>query len=125
MKVLIDMNLSPRWASVLREAGIECEHWSKVGAFDAPDSALFAYASQGKWTILTHDLDFGAILVASRGLGPSVVQMRTDDLRPEMVGDFVVSTLRQIESELEAGALATLEPQRRRVRILPLADFSR
>ena len=63
--------------------------------------------------------------MASRGLGPSVAQIRTDDLRPEVVGDFVVSTLKHFESELEAGALATLEPQCKRVRILPLDRFSR
>jgi predicted nuclease of predicted toxin-antitoxin system len=30
MKVLIDMNLSPSWARVLKEAGIEAVHWSEV-----------------------------------------------------------------------------------------------
>src|SRR6218665_1296178 len=33
MKLLVDMNLSPRWVDVLADAGIEAAHWSAVGAF--------------------------------------------------------------------------------------------
>ncbi len=36
MKLLIDMNLSPRWVSVLRAAGFAALHWSSVGPLDAP-----------------------------------------------------------------------------------------
>jgi predicted nuclease of predicted toxin-antitoxin system len=37
MKLLIDMNLSPRWISFLTEAGIQAVHWSTLGAHNAPD----------------------------------------------------------------------------------------
>lgn len=45
MKVLIDMNLSPRWAGVLKEAGIEAVPWSEVGPAAAPDPAIMVYAA--------------------------------------------------------------------------------
>lgn len=35
MKLLVDMNLSPRWVSFLSEAGMEAVHWTAVGRFDA------------------------------------------------------------------------------------------
>ncbi len=38
MKLLIDMNLSPRWSNVLATAGIDAVHWSTLGANNAPDS---------------------------------------------------------------------------------------
>jgi predicted nuclease of predicted toxin-antitoxin system len=38
MKRLIDMNLSPRWASLLAKAGYDAEHWSSIGAPDATDA---------------------------------------------------------------------------------------
>ena len=44
MKLLIDMNLSPRWVEVLAEAGIEAVHWSMVGAKSAPDIEIMAFA---------------------------------------------------------------------------------
>jgi predicted nuclease of predicted toxin-antitoxin system len=31
MKTVIDMNLSPRWVQVLKDAGFEAAHWSAIG----------------------------------------------------------------------------------------------
>lgn len=31
MKLLIDMNLSPRWVDLLLDAGFEAVHWSAAG----------------------------------------------------------------------------------------------
>ena len=76
----------------------------------------------GNWVVLTHDLDFGAILAASRGVKPSVVQIRADNVSPEAIGVSVVSAMRQLEAELEVGALVTVEPARSRVRVLPIVD---
>ena len=45
MKLLVDMNLSPRWVEVLSRAGIEAVHWSRVGHEDAPDTIIMAYAA--------------------------------------------------------------------------------
>ena len=44
MKLLVDMNLSPRWIGFLHDAGIAAEHWSNVGTANAPDSEIMAYA---------------------------------------------------------------------------------
>ena len=45
MKLLVDMNLSPRWVAALTEAGVEAAHWSTLGAHNAPDPVIMAYAS--------------------------------------------------------------------------------
>ena len=89
MKLLVDMNLSPRWVGVLVDAGIEVAHWSKLGASNAPDSEIMAYASVHGYVVLTHDLDFGAILAATHGEKPSVVQIRADDVSPDVIGKQV------------------------------------
>ena len=69
--------------------------------------------------VLTHDLDFGSILAASEGKEPSVVQIRSQIITPEAIGSKVVAGLRQMESELHAGALVTVDPKRIRLRLLP------
>jgi predicted nuclease of predicted toxin-antitoxin system len=46
MKLLIDMNLSPRWIAFLANAGWEAVHWSTVGRFDAKDSEIMTYAGE-------------------------------------------------------------------------------
>jgi predicted nuclease of predicted toxin-antitoxin system len=120
MKLLIDMNLSPRWVDVLTQAGIQARHWSAIGAYDAPDSEIMAYAKVNGCVVLTHDLDFGAILAATHGEKPSVVQIRADDVNPDVVGKQLVSALRQMAAELENGALLTVDSNRTRLRLLPL-----
>lgn len=73
MTLLIDMNLSPRWASYLVDAGIEAAHWSTLGAANAPNVETMAFARVNGYVVLTHDLDFNAILAVTHGLKPSVV----------------------------------------------------
>jgi predicted nuclease of predicted toxin-antitoxin system len=120
MKLLVDMNLSPRWVTVLADAGIEAAHWSTLGPNNAPDSEIMAYASANDYVVLTHDLDFSAILAATHGEKPSVVQIRADDVSPDLIGKQVMVALRQMASELEEGALLTVDPSRTRLNLLPL-----
>ena len=44
MKILVDMNLSPAWITVLRDAGHEAIHWSTIGQSEAPDKKILAWA---------------------------------------------------------------------------------
>jgi predicted nuclease of predicted toxin-antitoxin system len=121
MRLIVDMNLSPRWIGLLNDAGMVATHWSAVGPNNAPDSEIMAYALANDCVVLTHDLDFGAILSATQGEKPSVVQLRAEDVRPDVIGATVVSALRQMESELAAGALLTVDLKRTRMRLLPLS----
>ena len=124
MKLLIDMNLSPRWVAELTKAGFDAVHWSTSGPANAPDSEIMAYARKHDLVVLTHDLDFSAILAATGGEKPSVVQLRAEDVSPEVICPSVIDGLRQMEVDLAQGALITIEPQRTRVRVLPLKKSS-
>ena len=105
---------------MLIDAGIEAAHWSTLGANNAPDSLIMSYAHANDYVVLTHDLDFSAILAATHGEKPSVVQIRADDVSPDVIGKQVILALRQMASELEEGALLTVDPNRTRLRVLPL-----
>jgi len=120
VKLLVDMNLSPRWLGVFDEVGIESVHWSTLGSANAPDAEIMAFAAAHGYLVLTHDLDFGAILAATQGAKPSVVQIRAEDVSPDVISVSVVLALRQMAEELEAGALVTVDSNRARLRILPL-----
>lgn len=121
MKLLIDMNLSPNWVGLLESAGFEAEHWSALGPQDAPDTDIMAFANANNFVVLTHDLDFSAILAATRGQKPSVVQIRAADVSPNSIGMLVITALRQMAAKLEEGALLSIDPKRTRLRLLPLA----
>jgi len=119
MKILLDMNLPPRWLHFLSGHGLECVHWSDVGECAAKDSVIMAYAREHGYVVFTHDLDFGALLAATRACGPSVIQIRTQNVLPEGIGALVLKAIRQFETELRHGALITVDPYRARARILP------
>jgi predicted nuclease of predicted toxin-antitoxin system len=48
------------------------------------------------------------------------VQIRSEPLNPDVIGKQVVLALRQMAMELAEGALVTVDPERTRVRVLPL-----
>ena len=120
MKFVIDMNLSPAWTAEFTNAGWEAVHWSVIGDVTALDAEILSWALAANAIVLTQDLDFGAILAATRAESPSVVLLRTHDLMPESVGGQVISAIRQHEEFLLSGALLIVDPGKLRVRILPL-----
>jgi predicted nuclease of predicted toxin-antitoxin system len=120
MKILIDMNPSPSWVPFLAGHGFEAVHGASVGSPSAADSQILAYADANAFVIFTHDLDFGTLLAARQTRGPSVLQVRTQDVLPEAIGDTVVRALDTARSHLEAGALVTVDRIRSRIRVLPL-----
>jgi len=117
MKLLVDMNLSPKWIAVFHDSGWEAVHWSTVGQPTARDSEIMTFAAANGYVVLTHDLDFSAILAVTKK--PSVVQIRSEDVSVEFIGKQTVAALRHMQAELEAGALLTIEPGRARFRSLP------
>jgi predicted nuclease of predicted toxin-antitoxin system len=120
MKLLIDMNLSPDWVEALSAEGVEAVHWSKIGPASASDKELMEWAKSNDHIVLTHDLDFGAILAATNAEAPSVIQLRFQDLAPLRARNLVVNVLHDCRRELEQGALISLDKDKARVRILPL-----
>ena len=120
LRLLVDMNLSPSWVMVLRKAGFEAEHWYMIGAPNAPDSELFAWARENGYIVFTHDLDFGALLAATRAESPSVFQIRTDDVSPDALAARAINLLQRFSPQLSTGALVIVDEMRERIRILPL-----
>ncbi len=120
MKVLLDMNLSPEWVPFLEQAGFVCVHWSTVGNPRATDAELMAWALAQGHVLFTHDMDFGALLAATRARGPSVLQARVKNTMPTSLGPDVVRVLHLRREALERGALVTIDKIRSRVRVLPI-----
>jgi predicted nuclease of predicted toxin-antitoxin system len=78
-----------------------------------------AWALANQHVVFTHDLDFGTALALSHAAGPSVLQIRGQDVLPDHMGFVVIAALRQHESDLAAGALIVIDAKRFRVRVLP------
>ena len=118
---LIDMNLSPAWTESFAQQGWEAVHWSVVGEPTAPDQVVMDYARARGWIVFTHDLDLGAILATTKAGGPSVIQVRTQDVTPQYLGPLLFDAIREHAQTLKEGALVTIDEAAARIRILPIA----
>lgn len=120
MKLLLDMNLPPALLQPLVDAGYVAVHWSMVGNAGATDAVVLASALAHGQVLVTHDLDFSALLAASGQRGPSVLQLRTGDLHPDRYFPLLIAALGQARDALEQGALVSVSAAEARIRILPL-----
>ena len=114
------MNLSPSWIERLAHHGFEAVHWSTIGAATAPDVEIVTWANEHEFVLITNDLDFSAILAAGAANGPSVVQIRTQDLLSDIVVNTVAQALEAHRKDIERGALLSIDEAGTRVRVLPL-----
>lgn len=82
---------------------------------------LDAAVSDGR-TIVTADTDFGALLAARGSSSPSVVMLRSSDhLTPDEQARLIVAVLVRVDEDLDQGAIASVTPDRIRLRNLPIA----
>jgi predicted nuclease of predicted toxin-antitoxin system len=114
------MNLSPSWVPRLQAAGWTAAHWSTIGAPEAADRTIMDWTAANGYIIFTHDLDFGTMLAMTHKTGPSVLQVRGQNVLPDHMGDLVIAVIRQHETDLESGALVVVDETKDRVRILPI-----
>jgi len=119
MKIIVDVNLAVRWANMLSCREIDAVHWTAIGAANAQDIEIMSYARQNGYSVFTNDLDFSAILVSTRASGPSVIQIRADDTRPEAHLDRVAEALIKNAAAIEQGTIITIDLHKTRMHILP------
>jgi predicted nuclease of predicted toxin-antitoxin system len=121
MRLLIDMNLAPRWVQTFSTAGHEAIHWSEVGPIRASDSIICQYARDHGFVLITNDLDFPRILAHTSQRKPSVILLRGEPLTPELRSKALLGAITDCSAELESGAILTIDwLDRPRARLLPL-----
>lgn len=120
IKILVDMNLSPDWVPVLGQHGWSAIHWSDVGDIRATDRTIMDWAIDNDHIVFTHDLDFGTMLALTHDTGPSILQVRGQNVLPDHMEDLVAAALQQHEADLESGALVVVDESKSRVRVLPI-----
>jgi predicted nuclease of predicted toxin-antitoxin system len=120
LKFLIDMNLAPDWVERFRQDGWDAVHWSFIGDPRATDTIILEYARTNRFAVFTHDLDLSTVLAITKAVGPSVLQVRTQDVTPGHLAPLVFAAIREHSAALASGALVTLDEAGARVRVLPL-----
>ncbi|HEY3832402.1 MAG TPA: DUF5615 family PIN-like protein [Acidimicrobiia bacterium] len=122
---MVDANLSPRVAAMLRNAGHDAVHVFDVGMHQASDDEVVEYAAEQHQIIVSSDTDFGAILARRGSARPSFVLLRhQNELTPTEQAELLVMNLPDLAVDLEAGAVATLARSAVRLRRLPFRQKS-
>jgi predicted nuclease of predicted toxin-antitoxin system len=120
IQLLIDMNLSPEWVPELLRHGCVSKHWSAVGDPRATDREIMEWARINNFVVFTHDLDFGTMLALTHAHGPSVIQVRGQNVLPGQMIEILMAALKQHESDLASGALVVVDESKSRSRVLPI-----
>lgn len=120
IQILIDMNLSPDWVAELSKHGWVSTHWSTIGDPKATDHEIMNWARNHDHVVFTHDLDFGTMLALTHASGPSVIQVRGQNVLPDHMAPIVLAALKQHETDLAAGALVVVDESKSRARVLPI-----
>ena len=80
--------MSPGWIDRPARHRFEAVNWSTIGAATAPDVEILTFTNERHFVVITNDLDCSAILAPGAVDGPSIVQIRSQDL----LSDVVVSS---------------------------------
>ena len=120
-KLLADIHISPLTVAELRTIGYEIHRISDFISASASDAKIIELAILERAAIITQELDFSA-LVAQSGLNkPSIVSLRVSDAKPHRITTILKTVLTQIESDLQEGAIVSIEETEYRIRKLPIS----
>ncbi|MFB2978736.1 DUF5615 family PIN-like protein [Microseira sp. BLCC-F43] len=120
MRFLANMGISPRTVKWLRSQGHEAIRLVEKGWQFLTDEEIVIKARQEERIILTRDFGIDSLIVMSGELSPSIILLRLNDERPEMVNEILAEVLPQFANELELGAIITVSEEAIRVRKLPI-----
>ncbi|MFC1707052.1 DUF5615 family PIN-like protein [Planctomycetota bacterium] len=121
MRLLLDMGISPRTAGSLRDLGHDVVHLVDEGLERLPDDRVLQKARDEKRVLITHDLDFGALVAASGAVLPSVITLRLRNMHPDRVSPRLGDVLDARSDTLLSGAVLTVTEAITRVRVLPVS----
>jgi predicted nuclease of predicted toxin-antitoxin system len=122
MRFLLDENVSHRVCPYLKAAGHDAVHVAEIGLTSADDQAVLGRARDQDRVLVSRDHDFVQLLFASGDTRPSVILAREVDALPSaaLAALLLAALPGELTEMLLAGAIATLTPDRVRVRPLPL-----
>jgi predicted nuclease of predicted toxin-antitoxin system len=121
VRFLIDNALSPAVAIELNNAGHDAVHVRDLAMQSASDEEIFDRARADARVVVSADTDFGTLLAARKQTAPSVILFRHGSQhRPADQSALLKSNLPQLSRALQDGSIVVIEPDRIRIRALPL-----
>jgi predicted nuclease of predicted toxin-antitoxin system len=121
MRFLIDNNLSPLLAEILKTAGHDAVHLRDLGMKGSPDPVVLEFARSDNRILISADTDFGGLLARERASSPSFLLIRRlAGRRAAEQAALILANLDPVADDLASGAVVVLGDEWIRIRRLPL-----
>jgi predicted nuclease of predicted toxin-antitoxin system len=120
LRFLLDMGISARVTTWLKENGYDAIHLTDEALHTLSDIAIIEKAIQEDRIILTADMDFGHLLATNKSYIVSVIQFRVTNFKADNIIDKLTLVFEKITIDLETQFLITVEDNRIRYRTLPI-----
>jgi predicted nuclease of predicted toxin-antitoxin system len=114
MKLLFDQNIAPSLVGHLRDLFPDSEHVSQCGLADASDIAIWEYARDNEFMLVSKDADF-VELSTLRGTPPKVVWLRLGNCVTREIHDAIRTNsiaIAELSRDRERGVLALFKKSR-------------
>ena len=121
IKFLADMNISPLTVEQLKNHKWDIIRVSEIMDIRSKDTEILLYAKENDRVIITHDIDFSMLLAISGLKKPSVINLRLEENRPDLVTNRLLMVVAGMENELTEGAVLSVDEVSIRYRLLPIA----
>ena len=105
--------LSPRLADLLESSGHQAVHVRNCGLQTATDAVLLQRAPDEGRTLISADIDCGALLARERETSPSVILLRSSTgRRAADVASVILADLDAVADDLHTGAVVVIGDDR-------------
>ena len=95
--ILTDENIQPAVIAFLREQGLDVFSFPEQGQFGLSDTDILRFAVETNRIVLTHDSDFGGLVILNEQSFTGIVYLRPGHIQAE----FVIETIRTVFEQIE------------------------
>ncbi len=124
IRLLLDQGVPRSTASLLSEAGWDVMHVGDIGMSRSADTAILEYARLQNQILITLDADFHTLLATTNAPSPSVVRIRQEGLKGDVLARLILAIWPRIKHRIQDGAMVTVTEKSIRIRGLPLIPDS-
>ena len=116
MRLLLDENLSPLQAQILRDSGHDATSILEAGLSGADDPIVRTFAIETDRVLVTLDADFGNVLRYPTGSTPGVIRLRIHPATEAAIEALLTWAIRWLSNVDLRGKLVVVDRNKIRVR---------
>jgi predicted nuclease of predicted toxin-antitoxin system len=114
--ILVDENIHPAVIVFLREQGLDVFSFPEQGQFGLSDADILRFAVETNRIVLTHDSDFGGLIVLNEQSFIGIVYLRPGHIQAEFTVETIKTVFEQVK-DVQSPFIVVAERSGENVRI--------